>query len=356
MRTGSPAPAERVNMATKRYSLSSSRAGISIKRIQLVCAFAACSGMAAQAQIPAGAIPNPLQGGQRTGGISAQPTAISITPEGLQNLKLAPGNLITLHVFEEPDLDGAYRIDGQGNVSIPVIGSVQVGSLSLREAEAAIDAKLISGEILTNPHVTVNISDYGSQSVVILGEVNAPGRLTIVGPHKLQDVLAMAGGTTVYSGDQIQIQRAGQSTDKSTVIPFNRSLGSSPNLDTLVNPGDSVIVKRAGTVYVLGAVTHPGGYVMQESGTLNVLEALALASGTVAEASITNVRILRKGADESWNFVPVPLNKIQKGRANATPLQAGDVVYVPPSTVKEVAITARQLLAGVAGATIYLLR
>ncbi len=68
------------------------------------------------------------------------------------------------------------------------------------------------------------------------------------------------------------------------------------------------------------------------------------------------VRVLRKGPDGTWSFLPVQLDKVQKGQARATPLQAEDIVYVPPSTIKEVGITIRTLLGGAASAAIYLAR
>jgi polysaccharide export outer membrane protein len=268
-------------------------------------------------------------------------------------MKLMPGSMLSLHVFEEPDLDGAYRIDSNGAIFIPLVGSIRVGSLTLRDAERAVESQLMASGILVDPHVVLNITDYGAQTVVVAGEVTAPGRLPILSPRKLQDILAMAGGTTPLAGDEVVIHHADQPARSIETIHYNPAQGGVANLDTLIQPGDTVFVKKAGSVYVLGAVYRPGGFIMQEAGTLNVVQALALAYGTSPEAAITKVRILRKSSDGSYTFIPVPLNKIQKGRANPTPLQSEDIVYVPPSTLKEVGISARSLLSGVAGAAVY---
>jgi polysaccharide biosynthesis/export protein len=268
-------------------------------------------------------------------------------------MKLMPGSMINVQVFEESDLDGSYRVDNQGNIVIPLVGAVKVASLTLREAEVAIQKQLVASEILNDPHVTVNVVDYGAQSVVVAGEVTSPGRLPIITPRHLQDILAMVGGPTPLAGDEIAIHRAGEPSDASQTVHYNSAAGGRAGLDIMIAPGDTVFVKKAGSVYVLGSVFRPGGFVMQEQGSLNVLQALALAYGTLPEASIPKVRILRKASDGTYGFLHIRLDKIQKGRADPTPLQSEDIVYVPPSALKEAAITARSLLSGVAGAAVY---
>ena len=281
------------------------------------------------------------------------PPSLTIAPEGIANAKLMPGSSISVRVFEEADLDGSYRLNNDGMIFLPLVGAIQVDSLSLRDAEVAIEKKLVSAGILINPHVVVNLVDYGTQSVVIAGEVTSPGRISTLAPLRLQEVLAMVGGTTPVASDQVLVHHLGQPSGSAEVVHYNPSEGNSAALDTVINPGDTVFVKKAGSVYVLGAVNRPGGFIMQEEGTLNVVQALALAYGTAPEAAIPRVRILRKGSNGQYTFIPVPLDKIQKGKADPPPLQTEDIVYVPPSTLKEVGITARSMLSGVPGAAVY---
>jgi len=285
--------------------------------------------------------------------VPSLPGSLTITPEGISKLKLMPGSMINVHVFEETDLDGAYRIDDNGDISIPMAGSIHVESLSLREAETAVRAKLISAGVLNDPHVVVNIADYGAQYVTVMGEVATPGRIAVLTPRKLRDILALAGGTTAVAGDEITIHRADQPDQKAEMVHYTRNNSGGPELDTVINPGDSITVKRAGIVYVLGAVYRPGGFIMQESGSLNVAEALSLASGTSPEAAIGNIKVLRKNDDGTWLFFDVPLSKIQKGKAIPMALQSEDIVYVPPSLLKEVAINAKAIAGGIGQALVY---
>ncbi|MFZ0304493.1 MAG: SLBB domain-containing protein [Terracidiphilus sp.] len=268
-------------------------------------------------------------------------------------MKLMPGSMVDLHVFEEPDLDGSYRVDKQGNINIPVAGVVRLESLTLAEAETAIREKLVNGQILKIANVTVNLAEYSAKNITVLGEVNAPGAFPVLGPRKLQDVLALAGGETTLAGNEIVIHRFGSPPDSTESIHYNRNANDYVSMNVDIDPGDSVFVKRAGVVYVLGAVNRPGGYLMQETGELNVDQALALALGTSEEAKVQDIRIFRKIADGSLVEIQINYRKINSGRATPIQLRPEDVVYVPPSSIKTALLRGTQVLSAAAAATIY---
>jgi polysaccharide export outer membrane protein len=121
----------------------------------------------------------------------------------------------------------------------------------------------------------------------------------------------------------------------------------------IVNPGDTVLVKRAGIVYVLGAVMRPGGYVMQEEGTLSVLQAISLANGTALVAKTGTIYLLRRNADGSEVDIPLPYKKLIRGQSAEVQLQAKDVLYVPTSQVKTIFTNGSSILASSASASIY---
>jgi polysaccharide export outer membrane protein len=119
----------------------------------------------------------------------------------------------------------------------------------------------------------------------------------------------------------------------------------------MVLPGDTVTVKRAGIVYVLGAVTRPGGYLMQEDGDLNVTQALALAYGTTMPAAVGSMRLIRKQDDGRVEEIAIPYGDIVKGKVAPPRLQAEDVIYVPVSKIK--VVLTQSLLNTAAQAAIY---
>jgi polysaccharide biosynthesis/export protein len=123
--------------------------------------------------------------------------------------------------------------------------------------------------------------------------------------------------------------------------------------DVMVNPGDTVIVKRAGVVYVLGAVNRPGGYTMQENGELNVAQAISLAQGLVMQAKVNGLRVVQHDKQGNPIEVPVSYNKIMKGKERPIQLAAGDIVYVPISKTKAILSSTTTLIGQTASASIY---
>ena len=304
--------------------------------------------------------PNDLQKQNLQSQMSSSPlSAGSVTPfpapEGVADMKLAPGSLIDVRVFEESDLDGSYRLDNDGQISMPLAGTIHLGSLTLAEAAAVITAKLETAQILKTPHVSVNIEEYSTHYIVVLGEVASPGRFPVMGQRKLTDVLAMAGGETQAAGNEIVIHRFQNPPNVTETVHYGYGRdGNNPAvLDVEIDPGDAVLVKRAGLVYVLGAVVRPGGYPMQEAGKLNIDQALALAEGTLAEAKVKRVLVLRKLSDGTYESFVVNYKKLNSGEAYPPQLKPEDIVYVPVSHWKFSLLHVTQVAGGVAAAIVY---
>lgn len=280
--------------------------------------------------------------------LSTSPMAI---PEDFATLRIAPGFLLSMDVYDAPELSSDLRVDTAGNVTIPLIGRVPVAGNTVAEAVADITKRLSDGEILNNPQVSLNVVQYAGQNVTVMGEIHSPGRIELLAPHTLSEVIAQAGGETQYAGNQVEILRRQGGQLHTEVVRYARSRDGEERSDTMVLPGDTITVRRAGVVYVFGAVNRPGGYLMQENGELNVSQAIALAYGTEMQAAIGSVRLIRKLPDGRVQEIPVPLRDIQKGKVAPPRLQAEDVLYIPVSKAKTI-LTAG-LLNSTATAVIY---
>lgn len=278
-------------------------------------------------------------------------SGLGMVPPDFSKLKLAPGFLLSLNVLDDPDYAGAYRIDESGYISVPVLGTVHVADETVSEARAQIQKMLLEDKILKDPQVDLSILEYSAPEVTIIGEVTNPGKYPLLVPRKLLDVLAIAGGTTNAAGNEIVIKRGSADVDP-LLVHFSRTTNPKAVDDVLVHPGDIVQIKRAGIVYVLGAVTRPGGYVMQEDGKLTVLEAISLASGTTLPASIGKVYLLRRNADGLQEYTELPFDKMSHGKAGDIQLRATDVLYVPTSKIKSAFINGQGVLAAAASASI----
>jgi polysaccharide export outer membrane protein len=298
------------------------------------------------------------QGGAIASRIRPAPAAatrnsnLAQVPADFALLKLAPGFLLSLNVLDDSDFAGTFRIDEQGNIALPVLGTLHVTGKTVSEARTQIRQELLENKILQDPQVDLSILEYSVPEVTIIGEVASPGRYPLLASRKLVDVLALAGGTTITAGNEIQITR-GNSTSEPVLVHYSKATNPRAVEDAIVNPGDTVQVKRAGIVYVLGAVARPGGYVMQEDGTLNVLQAVSLANGTTIAASIGTIHLLRRNADGSEVDIALPLRKMQQGQSADVQLHATDVLFVPTSKVKSTLTYSEGILTAATSASIY---
>jgi polysaccharide export outer membrane protein len=121
----------------------------------------------------------------------------------------------------------------------------------------------------------------------------------------------------------------------------------------MVEAGDTIQVKRAGVIFVLGAVNRPGGYVMQENGTLSVLQAIAVAAGTNNIASTKSISLLRRHEDGSVVQIELPYRKISRGEMMDVQLRPSDILFVPTNNIKATFVSSQGIIAAATSASIY---
>lgn len=294
--------------------------------------------------------------GNLAGLSSAKASEVMAVPEDFAKLKIAPGFLLDVQVYDEPDLSNQFRVDDAGNITIPLIGTLQVSGDTLEQARELIQTAFRNGKILNEPQVTLNILQYAPTMVTVLGEVNQPGRLQMLAPHNLLDVISFAGGENALAGGVIELRHEQDGKMVDSTYQYGRDGSPDGISKVIVHDGDTVTVPRAGIVYVLGAVTRPGGYMMQEDGKLDAAQALALAWGTLPEAKVGDVRIIRRRPDGTFIEFPLNYTKMTAGKVAPPALQAQDIVYVPMSHIKAPLMHGSTVLGETTSATIYALR
>lgn len=128
------------------------------------------------------------------GGLPApDTTSASGAYEGVSEYRIGPQDLLTISVFGVPELNQDVRVNTAGNVSLPLIGSMQAGGKTIQELEQDIASKL-SAKFLQAPQVTVFIKEFTSQRVTVEGAVKKSGIYPITGRTSLLQVIATAGG------------------------------------------------------------------------------------------------------------------------------------------------------------------
>jgi polysaccharide biosynthesis/export protein len=254
------------------------------------------------------------------------------TPQTLagSNIKLGIGDLIDVSVFGVPDLTTRARISESGDIYLPLIDYVHVADLTTDEAQDLIQKRLGDGGYVRNPHVSIFVDESASQAINVLGEVNRPGPLPAIGDRHLLDVISATGGLTDRAGRLVTIQhRDGQKIE----VQLSASLAEDPKNNVEILPGDTVIVSRAGIIYVVGDVGHPSGFAIEDN-SLSVLKALALAGGGTRTSALKNSRILRQ-TPSGVTEIPINLKRVLYAKAPDVPLVKGDVLFVPGSAAKE---------------------
>jgi len=255
----------------------------------------------------------------------------SPTTQSSSLLRLEAGDLVEVAVYNVPELTTKARISSQGEIYLPLIDYVHVTGLTAEEAEGLIQKRLSDGGFVKNPHVTLFVDQYASQGASVLGEVARPGVYPVPGQQQLFDLISAAGGFTEKAGRSITVTHREQ-PEKPVTVPLSRNISDNPESNIAILPGDTIIVRKADLVYVVGDVGRPSGFLM-DSGHLTVLQAIALAGGTTRTANLGGARIIRKGP-EGITETSVELKKILRAKAPDVTMQADDILFVPTSATK----------------------
>jgi polysaccharide biosynthesis/export protein len=250
-------------------------------------------------------------------------------------IAIGPGDLLDLSVYDVPELVLKVRVDVNGCVSLAFLGDVKLAGMTVGNAQRLIAHELIQRQLVKDPQVSIFIEQFATQGITVYGEVNTPGIYPLMGPHHLYDVISAAGGLTLKSGRTVTILHFGQSDHPEVVVLANINPTENPleHTNVPIYPGDTVIVSKAGMVYVLGEVNKPGAFLMEDNTSISVLKATAMAGGTTRLASLKGSLILRK-SPAGTTQTRIPLDKIYHGKAQDLQLHAEDIVFVPLSNAR----------------------
>ena len=265
---------------------------------------------------------------------SSAPEAARPVQQGASaSLQLGIGDLVEMSVYGVPELATKTRISSNGDIYCPLIGYTHVAGLTAEEAQKLIETRL--ADYVKNPHVSLFVTEYASEGASVLGAVVRPGVYPVLGQQHLFDLISAAGGLSEKAGRSLTVTHRSD-PDKTLTIDLTRNLKDDPSTNVPVFPGDTIIVRKADIVYVVGDVARPSGFLM-DGGSLTVLQALALAGGTTRYAKLSGTKILHKGTDGEMTQTPVELKKILQAKAPDLSLHPDDILVVPSSTGKIIA-------------------
>ena len=244
------------------------------------------------------------------------------------------------------------RIDGDGDIQVPLGGRVHVSGLTAQQTEKELN-KVLS-KYIRDPQIVVSIAEVRSQPVSILGAVNAPGVHQVQGHKTLLEMLALAGGIRPDAGYSVRITRQLEwgclplpntqldASGRFSVAELNLKKimeAKNPEENIQIFPHDVISVPKAEMVYVIGEVKRSGGFVLGEHQSISVLQVLSLAEGLNTTADARHARILRLNRDaDKREEMSVDVKDVLNGKKADVALRGDDILFIPGSTGKKAAL------------------
>lgn len=270
-----------------------------------------------------------------------------------ESLTIGPADLLHVKVLEAPELEQSVRVMDSGTIPLIIGGNIMVAGLTPSGAASAVARALESGHFLLSPHVSVTIEQTTTQRVTVTGAVRTPGEYPLATPRSILSVLASAGGLNDNADRKITIERH-NTKNRVEFFVSNKSGTALDDNSLLIYPGDTIFVPKAALIYVLGDVSKPGGYpVITNDSKLSVLQLVSYAGGTLPTAVPSHARLIRKQSDGTYVDIALPLSAMQKGKKPDMQLQSDDIVYVPFSYLRSMALGVDSLIAAATSASIY---
>jgi len=265
-------------------------------------------------------------------GTTPTPTAAAAPePAAAPEYRVGAGDVLDVVVFGNEDLSRTATVQTNGAIELPLLGAIPVASLTIGEIKVKLTA-LLAKDYLVNPQVEVKVREYQSQFVIVVGEVNTPGRKPIRGRTRLIDVLVEANGFTPRASGEILVTRTDGTFDGGAKT-LRMRLGSSAltaqdqvNLELPLRNGDIVTALPKYYVTVEGEVNRPGRYPLE--GDLTVTGAISIAGGLTRFGS-SNLKVRRTEPETlKITILEVDLKGVRKGKQKDPPLQPNDVISV----------------------------
>lgn len=213
---------------------------------------------------------------------------------------IGPQDSIRITVFDEAELSGTYRVESDGMLMFPLVRRVPASGLTLREFQDRLTKQLAAG-FIRNPQVRVEIDQYKSQSVFVMGEVRTPQKVTMTGSMTLLEALAQAGSPTTTASSIVtiihpqRVNTTGAMPDPEAEKDAEKSVVNLTDLQAanafVLRDGDIITVPKAETFYIAGMIRNPGSYVLQVGETLE--QALAVAGGLSERGTTRGIKANR---------------------------------------------------------------
>lgn len=261
-------------------------------------------------------------------------SAQSPSPAQSQNpgYRIGPRDLLEVKIFEAPELSGSRRVSEEGKLSFSPAGEVDVAGLTEPEAAQKIK-ELLEAKSLVKASVSVQVQEFRSRPISVLGAVRQPGNLAFSGRWTLLEALTAAGGVTEGHGSLVYVlRRSDNGLSDQVGIPLDDLIGrANPRANIPIIAGDLINVPTAVdvTIYCLGQFHQPGALTFKNPDRVTLLGVIARAGGLTDRAS--NKILIKRDGRSGKAEINADYKKILAGKEPDVELQSGDVVVVKES-------------------------
>lgn len=274
------------------------------------------------------------------------PAAPAESGPNLPAQPIGPNDLLGISVYGAPELSRTARVSETGQIRLPMLhDKITVLGMMPAELETQLAAAFVNAKILVDPAVTVSIAEYHSHPISVVGAVRAPLTFQAVGPTSLVEAITRAQGLAEDAGTEILITRPakdgigparpGAQAPSEVIqrIPIRGLIdGTDPNLNVTLEGGEEVRVPTIGKIFVVGNVTHSGGFRLDDASGMSVLKALALSDGLAPFAA--KVAYIYRRTNGIPAEIPVEVRKIMDRKSSDVQLLANDIFYRAAITPK----------------------
>jgi len=254
-------------------------------------------------------------------------------PASSAGYRVGPKDLLEIKVFEVPELNIERRITEDGTINLPLIGEFPVAGLTVNEVASRLEA-LLEAKYVQRASVAVQVREFRSKPIAVLGAVRQPGNLAFSGRWTLLEAISAAGGVADAHGDTIHVLRRADNglTDQISIPVDDLVLRADPdaNIPIFANDVINVLPRIEVTVFCVGEVKSPGAQSFQSTDRITLLTAIARAGGLTDRAS-KKIQIKRRDRDGREREFEVDYRRILSGKDADVPLEGGDVLVVKES-------------------------
>jgi polysaccharide export outer membrane protein len=245
---------------------------------------------------------------------------------------LGPRDILDIKVLEDLSINARVTVSDDGDIILPLLGKVPISGLTPNEAEGRIKDALESG-YLNRATVSVQIIEYGSKPISVLGSVVRPGSIKVSGNITLIQAITQAGGLSAGYGRQLYVLRTAPNglSEQIAIDIEDLMVNGNPDLNLPLAPNDlvNVPIDVPITIYVLGEVMKPGEVKFRRSQNPTLLQVLSAAGGPTDRAGKSV--IVKRNANGKEETIRINYKDILSGKKNDLVLEDNDTVYLKES-------------------------